>query len=294
MEKGRDGFDISDRLQRRVNYLALILTILWTRYIYEIPTERRWTIERYEDAGERKHRSKLLQLGYVNQRVPDAGLLEAATTGETRSGDRLDGRTWGTTLGEPFKPPEDASTLFDLFERADLKTTQQFLQAAKAYHTSYTLAPSTTTGAIAYLVVAAESLIEDSLTVCPACDQPKGVLDSTRKLFFRELPCLLKEQARAKALLNRVYTIRSRHFHDARFVAGELEQWRTADILMPASVELRDTYGRFLALVNGLLVAWLVRRVLGNQWSRASGDFPDWREAQHFSVSARLGGRQRR
>ena len=71
-------------------------------------------------------------------------------------------------------------------------------------------------------------------------------------------------------------------------MAGELEEWHPSDILMPDPLAYRQTYERLLGLVNGLLVAYLIRRVTGDQWPRALTGFPDWREGKFFSMSVRL------
>ncbi len=285
---GRDAHDMIFRLRHQLSQLSILLTVFWMRHFYEIRSEHRWFIEPNEEDGQLKLHNKLGQVGYAAEPLPEASLAVSQMSGQSGVPDRLDIRRWATIVGEPPKPPEDASRLYDLFEQADLVTAQRFLEAAKAYHTAHVISPATTTGAIAYLVVAAESLVEETPPVCSECNQPRGILDATRKLFFGELPCLMEDEPKAKALLNRVYQIRSRHFHDAQFMAGELEEWHTPDILLPNSLEYREVHGRFLALVNGLLVAWLIRRVTGKPWERAMHDFPDWREGRHFSVSVQL------
>jgi len=198
-EKGRDTHDLGFRFLQSLNRLGVLLTVFWMRHIYEIRTEHRWVIEPDESQGELKLNSKLVQMGYA-PRTPLQSDINVGS-GETVAIDRLDIRRWAIAVGEAYKPPTEAAELFDLFERADLTTAQRFLDAAKAYHTSYVVAPETTTGAVAYLVVAAESLLEDSLEVCPTCDQRRGILDATRRLFFRELPCFNERRSKGQSFV---------------------------------------------------------------------------------------------
>lgn len=122
--------------------------------------------------------------------------------------DRLNIDEWASS-GNLFRPPDDTADLFALFERADLATEQQFLEAAKAYQISHIVWHAAPTGSIAYLVVAAESLLEDALPVCPKCKQRSGIGKATRNLFLRELPCLSENEAEVTALLNRAYKTKS-------------------------------------------------------------------------------------
>jgi hypothetical protein len=79
--------------------------------------------------------------------------------------------------------------------------------------------------------------------------------DRNHGVFFSELPCLKDDEPQANRLLNAVYSTRSKHFHDARFLAGELHQWHPAEFLMPDPMAYRTTYERLTGLVNGLLIA---------------------------------------
>ena len=194
------------------------------------------------------------------------------------------------TVSEAFTPPDDAAKLFELFESAGIETAQRLLEAAKAYQTAHVIWSTTMTGAISYLVVAAESLIEQDLPLCAECGQHKGVSKAFRDLFFSELPCLKEDEPQANRLLKEAYTIRSRYFHDAQFLAGELQEWHPAEILMPDAMAYRSTWEKMLGLINGLLVAYLVRRATGSQWERALTGFPDWKEGKMFSVSMKIGG----
>ncbi len=286
MVTGVDAFDINRRAAHHLKQLSLLLTVFWTKHFCEIRTGHRWTIDPYHQDGELKLRNELRQLGYSPEPLTETPV--PVEDGPTRLMDRLDVRTWATAVSEPWRPPEDASMLFELFERADVHTAQRFLEAVYAYHTAHVIWPTTTTGAIAYLVVAAESLIEEELPRCAQCDQHRGVSKALRDLFFKELPCLLENEAQAKSLLSRAYNIRSRHFHDARFLAGELEEWHPSDILMPDPIAYRATWDKLLGLVNGLLVAYLRRKVTGSVWDRVVSGFPDWREGKHFSMSVHI------
>lgn len=71
---------------------------------------------------------------------------------------------------------------------------------------------------------------------------------------------------------------------------GELEEWHPTDILMPNAMVYGSTWEKMLGLVNGLLIAYLVRKTTGKQWERARSGFPDWKEGKLFSVSMTIGG----
>jgi len=289
MVKGRDGHDLILRLMHQVNELASLLTVFWMRHHYKIRSEHRWTLEPHHEESGLRLENRLAQLGYSPEPLADEPMPPLAEPGPTAAVDRLNIDDWGSVVGDPFRPPDDAAELYELLQRADLGTEQRFLEASKAYHTAHTIWPETATGAIAYLVVAAESLVELPLAICSKCKQPQGVGRALRDLFFEELPCLKGREPEVTALLKRVYQIRSAHFHDAQFFGGELSEWHSYNVLMPDSIELREVHGKFMALVNGLLVAWLYRNVTGERWPRATGAFPAWREHKHFSMSVTLG-----
>src|SRR5439155_1575670 len=197
---GADAFDIGLRTRHHLTQLSLLLSVFWAKHFYTMRSDHCWTIDSYEENGQLKLHNELRQLGYSPE--PPGDKLSLIDSGPTRSIDRLDALTWVAPVSEPFRPPDDASSLYELFEQADLQIAQRFLESAKAYHTSHVIWPTTTTGAIAYLVVAAESLIEQELPQCPKCHQHRGVLQAVRNLVFRELPCLLENESAVKSLLN--------------------------------------------------------------------------------------------
>lgn len=286
---GTDAVDTSRRAGYHLKQLSLLLSVFWTNHFYEIRSEHRWTLDPYNDEnGQLQLRNELRQLGYAPELLGE--VIPTVESGPTRTIDRLTVRSWATTVSDPFRPPDDATLLYQLFEKAEIETAQRFLEAAKAYHIAQTIWLTTVTGAISYLVVAAESLIEETLPQCSECHQHRGVSKAFRDLFFKELPCLSEDEEQATRLLKEVYAIRSRHFHDAQFLAGELQEWHPTNILMPDAMAYRTTWERLLGLVNGLLVAYLIRKTTGAQWDRALKGFPDWREGQMFSMTMTIGG----
>jgi hypothetical protein len=190
-------------------------------------------------------------------------------------------------------PPQDATYLLDLFydaARTDPVVAERFMAAAKAYHTAQSVWRATPTGALAYLVVAVESLVENELPICSECGSHKGVSRAMRDFVFEELPCLREREQEVTTLLKQVYGIRSKHFHTGRFAGGELEPWRDSRILEPAAVALRPISARMDAVVNSLLIAWLVKRATDIPWVRVNEPMPQWKDRQTFSVRVRLGG----
>lgn len=283
---------VASRFQADLGELADFLTVFWMSHVYALETGFAWVIEDTEVDGEHKFANRIARTGYIDSSRPQSMPLpgELDQPGETSAGDRMDPLSWGTRLGEPFKPPSDAAALFHLFARADSATALRFRQAAKAYAMSEAIAVTTVTGAIAYLVVAAESLSDAELPQCPCCHQVRGISQRTRQFFFEELPCLREREAEVAQLLNRVYDVRSRHFHDALFLSGELSPPNRIEILMPTSMEMGMVRTTLRALVNSLLVAWLTRRVTGDTWPRAVQPPPQRREPRYFSATVRLGG----
>lgn len=273
-----------------VDRLANVLTVFWLhRFQRAENAEHVWVYDDLEPGGNLT--SRLAQRGYAdNSRtpvMPAPGALGPA--GTYREVDRLDEHAGSIVAGDPFRPPSDSPLLFERFYGADVDVADRFLAACKTYETAMRLATSNPTGAISYLVVTAESLLEGKLERCECCDQVMGISRATRELFFELLPCLEQQREEIERFLKRVYAIRSAHFHDADFVAGELEPDHQTQYLMPARMEAWTTLRRLMALVNSLLVAWLLRRT-GEPWARATQDPPKIREPKYFSVSATLGG----
>lgn len=269
-----------------------MLTVFWMRHVYPLRADLVWVVEHTEIDGEHKFANRIGQTGYIDSSRPQSMPLpgELDQPGETSAPDRMDPWTWGTVAGQPFRPPSDAAALFELFCRADSATALRFRQAAKAYEMSEAIAVTTVTGAIAYLVVAAESLSDAQLPQCPCCHQVRGILQATRQFFFEELPCLREREAEVVQLLNHAYDVRSDHFHEASFLSGELGPPNWMEILMPTSLEMGMLRDRLKALVNSLLVARLSRGVTGDIWPRAVQPLPQRREPRYFSARVRLGG----
>jgi hypothetical protein len=286
---GRGRLDILERFGSELEQLALLLTVFWCTPVYTLRSGQRWV---YEGIVDGNLIPRLRQLGFTEpssmrpQSMPPPGALPP---GPRRSIDRLN--PFDHTGSGEFAPPEDAPSLLELFyeaSRTDPIVTERFLAAAKAYRTSKFISHATTTGSLAYLIVAAESLVEQDLPTCPTCNSKRGILRAMKDLIFEELPCLRAREGEFSRLLSDAYEIRSKHFHTGRFVGGELEPWRTSHILEPARHTLHLLTARINAVVNALLIAWLVRRVTGAPWPRASEAAPEWREPQAFSVSVQL------
>ena len=144
------------------------------------------------------------------------------------------------------------------------------------------------TAAIAYLVVAAESLCDVALTRCSECGELRGIFQAAREFFFRELPCLKQEEDFASSLLRRAYDLRSRHFHDAKFASDELRPSSSTEVIAASVFEAATIREDFQALVNSLMVAWLWRTVTGNVWPRALDTPPQRRQRRYFSFTAQL------
>ena len=68
--------------------------------------------------------------------------------------------------------------------------------------------------------------------------------------------------------------------------AGRAAVWCKAG---PGNQALMVRLQRMRAIVNALLVAWLVGRVTGEPWPRALRQMPKWRDPQLFSVTFRTG-----
>ncbi len=289
MVTGRGALDNILRFQSDLDRLALLLTVFWCNHFYRIPAMHRWVLEP-SDTGELT--SRLAQLGFVDtsrvSAMPIPGTLSAP--GATRQVDRLDCHSWAiTSRMRVFEPPADGMELLDVFERADESTKLRFLEAATAYDTSYWVASHTVTGALAYLVVAAESLLDVKLEKCTQCGQVRGMTSAVRKLFLDELPGLQDGSGQVDAFVRAAYGVRSQHFHAARLVAGELERGYPVDTLMPERLEKSTQLDSLRALVNGLLVAWLVRKVTGEPWPRSLQPAPSPRPSQFYQVNVPIG-----
>lgn len=268
---------------------SLLLSIFACRRFWMVRSEHVWVIQSENTETGPNFSNYLAPRGYIDlmgaTEMPPVGT--AAPLGPVSEIDRLNPDDWygsGTAA-----LPSDASTLFSLFNQADMATASKFLAAAKAYDTSEHLREVTPTGAMAYLVVAAESLLEGELPLCECCNQHRGVSAATKKLFFEELPGLKTDEEKVKRLLNQAYTIRSKHFHEAAFRAGEFEQGHRMDFLMPTRIEFGEQLSDLKALVNGLMVAWLIRRVTGDVWPRALQPLPARKPREYRSVSFHIG-----
>jgi hypothetical protein len=285
---GRDVMDATYEFGHQLDELVLLLSVFWMNRFHAIPAEHLWFFGPFKP-GENLT-SHVAQRGYADRSAtpampaPDA----LAPAGTYRELDRLDSFDWGEP-GNTFTPPSDSPTLFERFYGADADVAEQFLAACKTYDTAQSLWSTNTTGALSYLVVTAESLLETPLAHCAECKQVRGIARATKDLFFALLPGLEPQRAELERFLSAAYSIRSRHFHDAEFVAGEFEPWSQHDILMPARIEAGETFRRLHALVNGLLVAWLMKKT-GDPWARANAAPPRDRHPKHFSVSVQVGG----
>jgi hypothetical protein len=285
----RDPHDALSTLMQERERLRLLLNVFWLHGFHEIPTEHVWVFDAWDGHGDLI--SRVAQRGYSDlsgrTTMPSPG--ELAPPGAFRDVDRLNSRDYAMSVDQAFLPPSDSGLLFDRFYAADLDVTERFMSAAKAYDTAGVLWRTNLTGAISYLVVTAESLVEGHVSRCWWCRQVKGVTRATRDLFFEFLPGLAVDRRGIDRFLGSAYKIRSRHFHDAEFVGGELEPWYSTDVLLPARLEAMEFYGRLHALVNGLLVAWLMAHT-GSPWRRASEAPPAYKPSKMFSVSVTLGG----
>ena len=126
---GADPFDIGLRTRHHLTQLSLLLSVFWAKHFYEIRSDHRWTIDPYKENGQLKLRNELRQLGYSPD--PPGDNLPPIQSGPTRSIDRLDTLTWTAPVGEPFCPPDDASSLYELFQQADLQIAQRFLAGGR-------------------------------------------------------------------------------------------------------------------------------------------------------------------
>ncbi len=273
--------------------LALLLSVLWCKHIRTLRHEQRWVLGTEIIDGQIG--TELRQLGFSEplDRLAETPTSDANTSPETRTIDRLNPMDYYGGGGGTFVPPSDGMELLQLFydtAQSDPVISERFLSAAKAYHTASHIATETMTGAVAFLVVTAESLIEVELPTCAQCGQKVGLAKAMWELVFQQLPGLISEVQQVKRLLSQAYDIRSKHFHTGRFAAGELEPWVPSPILQPASNSMGWTYERLKAIVNSLLVAWLINRATGNVWPRATQPPPAWKEPQMFSVSLNVGG----
>lgn len=289
---GIDDLSVAQTFTSEMERLAILLSVFWgIRVKTTNRAEHRWVFEGIVDGQLVTH---LRQLGFsepgvvVPTEMPPVGTLPLGPTQEI---DRLNHHYASETGG--FKPPADAAGLLELFyeaSRTDPVVAERFLAAAKAYQTARVISQITMTGSVAYLVVAAESLVEEQLPRCAECGSVKGISRAMRETVFRELPCLTEREDEVRRLLNEAYGIRSKHFHTGKFAGGELELWRGSDILQPPHQALSQVWRTVHAIVNALLVAWLVRRVTGTPWVRASRPIPAWQPPQMFAIRVRLGG----
>jgi hypothetical protein len=286
---GRDVFDIGMKRMAEQERLAVVLTVFFATHVTVAHTaEQRWVLE---DPVDGQFVPRIRQLGFCEPRaalprsMPPEGTLPP---GPTRPFDRLNPNEYGTSAGE-FALPDDAMFLLDIFSHA-LATqplvAERFLAAAKAYETSHVISRTTSTGALAYLVVASEALVDEKLATCNECGSKRYVSRAMKNLIFGELPCLV-DRHDVKRLLNEAYGVRSKHFHEGGLSGGELEPWRGSHILLPMSQELSLSVMRMRAVVNALLVAWLVRRATDEPWPRASQPMPQWNEPQLWQVGFR-------
>jgi hypothetical protein len=288
---GRDSYDIAMRFVGELERLALLLTVIWCTHVEMTNrVEQRWV---YGDIVDGELPSRLRQIGFSEpsahrpSTMPPLGTLPPGPTWRL---DRLNPYDHAGKAGE-FIPPEDATDLLELFYavgRADPMIAERFLAAAKAYHTASFIYRATATGSLAYLVVAAESLVEEELPTCPECNSKRGLSRAMRGLIFEELPCLTERKNEVEKLLKEAYDIRSKHFHTGRFAGGELEPWHSISILEPERQSLMQLWQRMNAMVNALLIAWLVKRATGTPWPRASEPMPKWDDAQMFATTIHL------
>jgi len=281
---------ILDRFSSGLNELGDLLTVFWMKRFYGLGSDFIHVIEQADIDGQATWTSRRAQRGYIDssthERMPLPG--EDDEPGETMECDRMDPLSCANFAARPFRPPADATSLFTLYQQADFGTAMRFRQAAKAYRLSDTFAADSMTAAIAYLVVAAESLSDIVPQRCESCGEVRGVFQATREFFFRELPCLREQESATSSLLKRAYDIRSRHFHDARFASDELNPHSLVEILLPPAFEAGTVHEILKALVNSLLVAWLTRMVSGKMWARALQPPPRQRQRRYFSFSARI------
>jgi hypothetical protein len=219
---GRSDLDVSFTFMSEMEKIALLLSVFWCTNVRTVPTEHRWVLGKEIVDGQ--FPTELRQLGFSEPLEMQKELsVDETPPVETRVVDRLNPHDYATSI-DGFVPPGDGIELLQLFydtSQSDPIASERFLSAAKAYHTSGAIWSATPTGAVAYLVVTAESLIEDELPTCEKCGQKVGVGKAMRELVFRELPGLASAEPEVKRLLTQAYEIRSKHFHAGRFAAGE-------------------------------------------------------------------------